>query len=85
MNIMFYNQVFFDVIIYSYRGVGTEPRVGAVFQTASGGGGYGHVGIVTGLNADGSIEVIEMNYAGWSNVSEATIPASHVHSFKYIY
>lgn len=70
---------------YAYRGVGSEPRVGAVFQTAAGGGGYGHVGIVTGINADGSIEIVEMNYAGWSNVSEATIPAEHVHSFKYIY
>ena len=72
-------------INYSYRGVGNEPAVGAVFQTPYGGSGYGHVGVVTGINGDGSITVREMNYAGRYVVTEATIPASQVSSFNYIY
>lgn len=70
---------------YSYRGVGRTPRVGAVFQSPYGGGGYGHVGVVVGINGDGSIVVQEMNYAGRYVVTEATIPASSVGNFNYIY
>lgn len=70
---------------YAYRGVGRTPRVGAVFQSPYGGGGYGHVGVVVGINDDGSIVVREMNYAGRYVVTEATIPASHVGNFNYIY
>ncbi len=70
---------------YAYRGVGNTPVVGAVFQTPFGGGGYGHVGVVVGINADGSIVVREMNYAGYAIVSEAIIPASRVGNFNYIY
>ncbi len=70
---------------YAYRGVGNTPVVGAVFQTPYGGGGYGHVGVVIGINEDGSILVQEMNYAGWSVVTQATIPASYVGNFNYIY
>lgn len=70
---------------YAYRGVGRTPRVGAVFQTSYGGGGYGHVGVVVGINDDGSIVVREMNYAGYAVVSEAIIPASQVGNFNYIY
>lgn len=72
-------------INYSYRGVGKTPRVGAVFQTPYGGGGYGHVGVVTAVNKDGSIVVREMNYSGRYVVTEATIPANYVSSFNYIY
>ena len=72
-------------IDYAYRGVGKTPVVGAVFQTPFGGGGYGHVGVVVGINDDGSIIVREMNYAGYSAVSEAIIPASQVGNFNYIY
>ena len=70
---------------YAYRGVGRTPEVGAVFQSPSGGGGYGHVGVVVGINSDGSIVVREMNYAGRYVVTEATIPASYVGNFNYIY
>lgn len=70
---------------YAYRGVGSTPVVGAVFQTPYGGGGYGHVGVVIGINEDGSIVVQEMNYAGWGVVTQATIPASYVGNFNYIY
>ena len=70
---------------YAYRGVGNTPVVGAVFQTSYGGGGYGHVGVVVGVNGDGSIVVREMNYAGRYVVTEATIPAAYVGNFNYIY
>ncbi len=70
---------------YAYRGVGREARVGAVFQIPYGGGGYGHVGVVVGINDDGSIVVREMNYAGRYVVTEATIPATYVGNFNYIY
>lgn len=70
---------------YSYRGVGNTPVVGAVFQTPYGGYGYGHVGVVTAINPDGSIEIEEMNYYGYSVVNAATIPADLVGSFNYIY
>lgn len=70
---------------YAYRGVGRTPAVGAVFQSPYGGGGYGHVGVVVGMNDDGSIVVREMNYAGRYVVTEATIPAAYVNNFNYIY
>ena len=70
---------------YAYRGVGSEPVVGAVFQSPYGGGGYGHVGVVVGINADGSVVVREMNFWGNFVVTEGTIPASAVHNFNYIY
>ena len=72
-------------INYAYRGVGRTPVVGAVFQTPYGGGGYGHVGVVTGINEDGSIEIREMNYLGYGIVNDATITADQVGNFNYIY
>lgn len=69
---------------YAGRGVSRTPAVGAVFQTYSG-SVYGHVGVVTAINDDGSIVVREMNYIGPYVINEATIPASQVGSFNYIY
>lgn len=63
--------------------VSRVPRYGAVFHTTS--GGYGHVGIVVGVNSDGSITVREMNYGQPYRVTEATIPASQVGNYNYIY
>lgn len=65
--------------------VDKTPRAGDVFQSSGGWGGYGHVGYVEGVNADGSIYVSEMNYAGWNRVSTRTISASQVSSFNYIH
>ena len=65
--------------------VDKSPRAGDVFQSSGGWGGYGHVGYVEGVNADGSIFVSEMNYAGWNRVSTRTISASQVSSFNYIH
>ena len=45
----------------------------------------GHVGVVTGINEDGSIVIREMNYFGPGIISEAIIPAEMVESFNYIY
>lgn len=63
--------------------VNHSPAYGAVFQT--GAGYYGHVGIVTSVNSDGSITVQEMNYAGYNVVTESTIPANQVGNFLYIH
>ncbi len=65
--------------------VDKNPRAGDVFQTSGGWGGYGHVGYVESVNADGSITVSEMNYAGWNRVSSRTIPASNIGQFNYIH
>lgn len=65
--------------------VDKTPRAGDVFQTSGGWGGYGHVGYVESVNADGSITVSEMNYAGWNRVSSRTIPASSIGQFNYIH
>lgn len=67
-----------------YR-VDNHPEVGAVFQTSSGGSGYGHVGVVLAVNGDGSILVREMNLAGPYIVTEGIIPASSVYNFNYIH
>lgn len=64
--------------------VNKSPSVGAIFQTAS--GGVGHVGVVIGVNADGSILVREMNYNYHAGVIfESTIPANYVGNFNYIH
>lgn len=66
--------------------VNHTPSAGAVFQTANGGYGYGHVGYVESVNADGSIVVTEMNYYGVAHrVIRAIIPASAVGRFNYIH
>lgn len=66
-----------------YR-VDRSPEVGAVFQTSS--GWYGHVGVVVGLNDDGSIVVEETNYNYQvGRVTRATIPAAAVGNFNYIH
>ena len=63
--------------------VNRTPSAGAIFQTDS--GWYGHVGYVESVNADGSINVSERNYAGCYGVLFSTIPASEVGRFNYIH
>lgn len=65
--------------------VDKTPRAGDVFQVGGGWGGLGHVGVVERVNADGSIYVSEMNYAGWNIISNRTIPAGQVGSYSYIH
>lgn len=64
--------------------VNNTPEVNAVFQTPA--GVYGHVGVVVGINADGSIVVQEANYNyRVGRITRATIPASAVGNFNYIH
>jgi surface antigen len=50
--------------------VSSTPIAGAVFQTDA--GYYGHVGIVESVNADGTINISDMNgIAGWNRVGYA--------------
>lgn len=60
------------------------PEVNAVFQTPA--GVYGHVGVVVGINPDGSIVIQEANYNyRVGRITRATIPASAVGNFNYIH
>lgn len=61
------------------------PAIGAVMQTSSGGGGYGHVAIVESISANGDVTVSEMNFMGNNIVSSRTIPAGSASSFNYIH
>lgn len=64
--------------------VDRTPEVHAIFQTSS--GWYGHVGIVTGINPDGSITVEEANYNYRpGRITRSIIPADAVGSFYYIH
>lgn len=65
--------------------VDKSPQAGDVLQTGGGYGGYGHVAFVERVNADGSIFVSEMNYAGWNIVSTRTVPADQVGIYNYIH
>lgn len=60
--------------------VGSAPRAGAVGTTTR--GGLGHVVYVESVNADGSINISEMNYEGFGVTSHRTTSASE---FLYIY
>lgn len=65
--------------------VNRTPRVGAVFQTAGGWGGYGHVGVVEAVHRDGSVTVSEMNYAGWNIASSRKFSKSEAALYEYIH
>ncbi len=47
--------------------------------------GEGHVAFVESVNADGSINISEMNAVGWDRVDDRTITADQVNSYIYIY
>lgn len=74
--------------VYTLAGryaINQTPARGAVIQN---GGGYGHVGVVESVNADGSLTISEMNnYAAGGNfvVNVRTIPASAAGNFNYIH
>jgi surface antigen len=61
--------------------VDRTPEVGAVMQTSGGWGGYGHVAVVESLNADGSITISEMNYAGWNVISSRIVSNPRDYNF----
>lgn len=62
--------------------VDRTPAPGAIIQN---GGGYGHVGIVERVNADGSILVSDMNFVGWNIISNRTLTAGQAASYTYIH
>ena len=66
------------------------PTVGAVMQMPAYvdayTGAYGHVAIVESVNADGSVYISEMNYAGNFNVvTYRTVPAAQAALYNYIH
>lgn len=62
--------------------VSKAPTVGAIAQTGNAAGGLGHVAIVTGVNADGSVTVRDMNgFAGWGRVGTGTVGAGVFQNF----
>ncbi len=71
-------------VLSMYR-VDHTPEVGAVLQTTEG-SWYGHVAVVTSINADGTITIREMNYLNRAfTVFESIIPASNVGRYNYIH
>ena len=46
---------------------------------------YGHVGFVEEVNADGSVQISEMNVIGWGKVSRKTLTAAQAAGYSYIY
>ncbi len=65
-------------------GVGNTPAAGAVIWTPPR-DYYGHVGFVESVNPDGSVNISEMNVAGWGKVSRKTISAAQAAGYSYIY
>lgn len=64
--------------------VNRTPAYGAVFQTTA--GWAGHVGVVTGVNADGSVVISDMNgIAGFNRVGSKTISAAEAAQYTYIH
>ena len=67
---------------------GNSPRVGAVAQWVSGGGGYGHVAVVEQVNSNGTIVISESSYS--TNPAFAflyktrTINANSVENYIYV-
>ncbi|MBQ6396185.1 LysM peptidoglycan-binding domain-containing protein [Candidatus Saccharibacteria bacterium] len=61
-----------------------SPRYGDVFVSYA--GYYGHVGIVTGVNGDGTITITDMNgTAGWGRVGSRTVEASEWGSWSFVH
>lgn len=64
--------------------VGSVPQAGAVIWTPPR-DYYGHVGYVESVNPDGSVNISEMNTAGWGVTSYKTISAEAAAGYSYIY
>lgn len=63
---------------------GSTPAAGAVIWTPAT-YGLGHVGFVEGVNPDGSVNISEMNVAGWNVTSRKILSASEAAGYGYIY
>lgn len=64
--------------------VGSVPQAGAVIWTPPR-DWYGHVGYVESVNDDGSVNISEMNTAGWGVVTRKTLSAGEAAGYGYIY
>ena len=64
--------------------VGNTPQAGAIIWTPPR-DYYGHVGYVDSVNGDGSVNVSEMNTAGWGVVSRKTLTPADAARYSYIY
>ncbi|WP_436862264.1 CHAP domain-containing protein [Staphylococcus caeli] len=64
---------------------GRKPLVGAVMQTSSGGGGYGHVAFVEKVYSNGSIKISEYNYNVRLGYGTRTLTKSQASKYNYIY
>lgn len=61
-----------------------NPSYGDVFVSQA--GYYGHVGIVTGVNGDGTIEITDMNgISGWGRVGTKTVSQSEWGSWQFVH
>lgn len=61
-----------------------NPQYGDVFVNK--GGYYGHVGIVTGINDDGTITITDMNGSGgWGNVASSIVEADGWSNWVFIH
>lgn len=61
-----------------------NPQYGDVFVNQE--GYYGHVGIVTAVNGDGSIEITDMNgVAGWGRVGTKTVSAGEWAYWQFVH
>lgn len=65
-------------------GVGSTPAAGAIIWTPPR-DYYGHVGFVESVNPDGSVNVSEMNVAGFGVRSTKKLSASQARAYSYIY
>jgi len=65
--------------------VNRTPAVGAVAQTSAGGGGMGHVMVVTAILYNGDVVMQEMNAMGFNVVSQRIVPAAQAGHFNYIH
>ena len=64
--------------------VGRDPAYGAVFVSQA--GYYGHVGIVTAVYDDGSIQITAMNgVSGWGRVGSKTLGPSEWGGYQFVY
>lgn len=62
---------------------GNVPQVGAIIVTSE--SRWGHVGIVEGVNGDGTITISEMNYSGFARITSRTISVNYGAIKGYIY
>lgn len=75
---------YWDIQLADQFYVDDTPQYGDVFVDK--GGYYGHVGIVTGVNDDGTITITDMNgKAGWGNIGTEVVDASTWRNWSFIH